>query len=245
MRRPCLVLAMALVAPVVVAAQRPPVVWATDSATPCVGLTVSFVADSARAQALVGARWIVAARDGKSNVSLFVTNCARSTIGGRTIGSATIGALILGAAARQSARGTAPARGAVVPVVFGDSGASVPELFRSYAFGVQGAHVSMQVDSSVSPRRVTVTVATPAGRIDVTAVPADLATNRSVTSVLIGTDHEQPSEFAGPEWMERHQATATVRATGTTLLTRLGVTEMPTTALFDTAFGWRFTFRIN
>jgi hypothetical protein len=244
MGRGLLTLAISIVAPSMGAAQMPAVVWATDSTAPCVGITVSINADAARMQTLVGPRWrVVPSKDGMASASLFITRCPTSTIGSRRIGSATIAAVILAVESRADAPGGA--RAPVVPLVFGDSGAPVPELFRSHAFAVRSASVTLGVDSAASPRRVTFAVATKAGLIDGSATPSDSSTTRSLDSRLSGTDATRTSEFTGPEWMHRSQASANVRATGTTLFSDLGVVTMPTTALYDAEFGWRFAFQLK
>ena len=242
MRRAILTVAISIAAPSTGAAQTPAVVWATDSAAPCVGITVSISADAAKMQALVGPRWrVVPSKDGAASASVFITRCPTSAIGNRRVGAATIAAVILAVESRADAPGGA--RAPVVPLVFGDSGAPVPELFRSHAFAVRPASVTLDVDSSSSPRRVTFVVATTAGRIEGSAAPSDSSTIRSLDSRLSGTDPTRASEFSGPEWMHRSQATANVHGTGTTLFSELGVTAMPNTALYDAGFGWRFTFQ--
>ena len=242
--RTLLTVAVFIVASSTGAAQTPAVVWATDSTAPCVGITVSINTDATKMQALVGPRWrVVPSKDGTASASLFITRCPTSTIGNRRIGAATIAAIILAVESRADAPGGG--RAPVVPLVFGDSGAPVPELFRAHAFAVRSASVTLDVDSAASPRRVTFAVATKAGRIGGSATPADSSTTRSLDSRLAGTDPTRPSEFVGPEWMRRSQATASVRATGTTLFSELGVTTMPTTALYDAPFGWRFAFQLK
>ncbi len=243
-RRALLTVAISIVAPSTGAAQTPAVVWATDSMAPCVGITVSINTDAAKMQALVGPRWrVVPSKDGMASASLFITRCPTSTIGNRRIGTATIAAIILAVESRADAPGGA--RAPVVPLVFGDSGAPVPELFRSHAFAVRPESVTLDVDSAASPRRVTFAVATKAGRIDGLATPSDSSTIRSLDSRLSGTDPTRASEFTGPEWMHRSQATANVHATEITLFSELGVTAMPNSALYDAGFGWRFTFQVK
>jgi hypothetical protein len=221
-----------------------PVVWSTDSTAPCVGITVSLLADPAKMQALVGPRWrVVPSKDGRASASLFITRCPTSTIGNRRIGTATIAAVILAVESRADVPGGA--RAPVVPLVFGDSGAPVPDLFRAHAFAVRSAAVTLDVDSATSPHRVTFAVMTKAGAIDGSATPSDSSTIRSLDSRLSGTDPTRASEFAGPEWMHRSQASANVRATGKTLFSELGVVTMPTTALYDAGFGWRFAFQLK
>jgi hypothetical protein len=244
MSRALLTVAISIVAPSTGAAQMPAVVWATDSTAPCVGITVSINADAARMQPLVGPRWrVVPSKDGLASASLFITRCPTSTIGNRRIGVATIAAVILAVESRADAPGGA--RAPVVPLVFGDSGAPVPALFRSHAFAVRPASVTLDVDSSASPRRVTFAVTTTGGRIDGSATPSDSSAIRSLDSRLSGTDPARASEFTGPEWMHRSQASANVRAAGATLFSELGVTTMPTTALYDAGFGWRFSFQLK
>ena len=236
--------AISIALPSTGAAQGPAVVWATDSTAPCVGITVSINADAAKMQALVGPRWrVVPSKEGTAPASLFITRCPTSTIANRRIGPATIAAVIL--AVESRADGPGGARAPVVPLVFGDSAAPVPELFRSHAFAVRPASVTLDVDSSSSSRRVTFAVATKTGRIDGSATPSDSSTVRSLDSRLSGTDPTRASEFTGPEWMHRSQATANVRATGTTLFSELGVMTMPTVALYDAGFGWRFAFQVR
>jgi hypothetical protein len=244
MRQGLLTIAFSIVAPSAGAAQTPAVVWATDSTTPCVGITVAITADAEKMQALVGPRWrVVPSNGGMASASLFITSCPRSTIGNRRVGPATIAAVILAVEVRADTAGSA--RVPVVPLVFGDSGAPVPELFRAHAFAVRSASVTLDVDSAASPHRVVFSVATQAGRIDGSAIPAGGSTTRSLDSRLSGTDATRASEFSGPEWMRRSQASATVRATGATLFSELGLTTMPTTALYDAGFGWRFAFHVK
>jgi hypothetical protein len=243
-RRAFLTVAISIAVPSTGAAQGPAVVWATDSTAPCVGITVSINTDAAKMQAFVGPRWrVVPSKDGTASTSLFITKCPTSTIGNRRIGTATIAAVILAVESRADAPGGA--RAPVVPLVFGDSAAPVPELFRAHAFAVRSASVTLDVDSAASPRRVTFSVTTKAGRIDGSATPSDSSAIRSLDSRLSATDPARASEFTGPEWMHRSQASATVRATGTTLFSELGVVTMPTTALYDVGFGWRFTFQVK
>jgi hypothetical protein len=224
---------------------RPPVVWATDSAAPCIGLTVAFQADSAAVQRLLAPRWEPGtSHDGKTPVTLFVTRCPRSSIDGKAIGSSTIAAVILGVRARPGSTGVAPVRAAAVPIVYGDSGAPVTELFRRFAFDVRTASVSIVARAAGGSRRVTFVVATPGGRIEASAQVADTARIAVMNSRLVGTDATRASDFSGPEWTRRSRAPATVRASGNTLFTQLGVAEMPTAALYDAGFGWRFTFHL-
>jgi hypothetical protein len=244
MRHALLALATLAASPLTSAAQSAPVVWATDSTAPCVGITVSINADPAKMQALVGPRWrVVPSKDGTAAASLFVTRCPRSTVGDRRIGVATIAAVILAVESRADAAGGP--RSPVVPVVFGEAGAPVIELFRSHAFAVRPASVTLEVDSASLPHHASFAVVTPTGLIDVTATPADSSSVRSLDSRLFGTDPSRASEFSGPEWMHRHQAPAAVRTTGTTLFSELGVATMPTTALYDAGFGWRFAFQVK
>ena len=246
MRHGLLVVAILAAVPLTGAAQSalPPVVWATDSAAPCVGITVSVSADAAKMQALVGPRWrVVPSKDGTASASLFITKCPTSTVGNRRIGPATIAAVILAVESRADAAGGP--RAPVVPLVFGEAGAPIPELFRTHAFAVRPASVTLDVDSAASSRRAAFAIATQSGRIDGTATPADSSTVRSLDSRLFGTDPTRASDFSGPEWMRRSQASAAVRATGTTLFSELGVSTMPATALYDAAFGWRFAFQVK
>ncbi|HEY2164119.1 MAG TPA: hypothetical protein VGH04_09020, partial [Gemmatimonadaceae bacterium] len=162
-----MIVAISIVAPPSGTAQAPAVVWSTDSTASCVGITVAIDADPAKMQALVGPRWrVVPSKDGRASASLFITRCPTSTIGNRRIGTATIAAVILAVESRADAPGGA--RAPVVPVVFGDSGAPVPELFRAHAFAVRSAAVTLDVDSAAppSPHRVTFAVTSKAGRID-------------------------------------------------------------------------------
>jgi hypothetical protein len=219
------------------------VVWATDSTAPCTGVTVSINTDAAKMQALVGPRWrVVPSKDGTVGASLFITKCPRSTIGDRRIGPAAIAAVILAVESRDSA---GAGRSPVVPLAFGESGSPVAELFRAHAFAVRAATVTLDVDSSAGVKKVRFGVATPAGRIEGSAVVADSSAVRSINSRLFGTDATRPSEFSGPEWMRRSSASATVRGTGQTLFSELGVGAMPTTAIYDGGFGWRFAFLLR
>jgi hypothetical protein len=244
MRHPLLAVAILAAAPSTGAAQSAPVVWATDSTAPCVGITVSVNADAAKMQALVGPRWrVVPSKDGTASASLFITRCPKSTVDTRRISAATIAAVILAVESRADAPGGA--RAPVVPLVFGEAEAPIPELFRTHAFAVRPASVTLDVDSTTAARHATFAIATKTGRIDGTATPADSSTVRSLDSRLFGTDPTRASDFSGPEWMRRSQASATVRATGTTLFSELGVATMPTTALYDAGFGWRFSFEVK
>jgi len=246
MRHALFVFAISTTAFATVAAQKPAVVWATDSLAPCTGITVSINADAAKMQALVGPRWrVVPSKDGTAPTSLFITTCPRSTIGDRRIGSATIAVVILAVESRADTAGSA--RSPVVPLVVGDLGSPVVELFRAHAFAVRPGTVTLDVDSPANgaAKRVTFGVTTQGGRIEGSAVVADSSTVRSINSRLFGTHPTRPSEFSGPEWMRRSSASATVRATGTTLFSELGVGKMPTTAIYDDGFGWRFAFLLN
>ena len=246
MRYPVSVFALSTIALSTATAQRgsAAVVWATDSTAPCVGVTVSINADAAKLQALVGPRWrVVPSKDGTAGASLFITKCPKSTIGGRHIASATIAAVILAVESRADSSGGA--RSPVVPVAFGESGSPVAELFRSHAFAVRAATVKLTVDSTAAPKKVTFGVATQVGRIEGSAVVSDSSAVRLINSRLFGTDPRRPSEFSGPEWMRRSSASATVRATGKTLFSELGVVTMPTTAIYDAEFGWRFAFSMK
>ena len=244
MRQSPLVLAIAGAALSSVAAQTAPVIWATDSTAPCVGVTLPINANAAKLQALVGRRWrVVPSKDERASASLFVTRCPTSTVGNRRIGDATIAALILAAEPRGDSAGGA--RAPIVPLVFAESGAAVAGLFRGHGFVVRAASVTLDVDSTAAPRRITFAIATPLGRIDGSALPKDSAAVRSVNSRLFGTDSTRASEFSGPEWMRRSSASATVRASGQTLLSELGVVALPSTALYDADFGWRFEFQIK
>jgi hypothetical protein len=205
---------------------------------------VSINGDATKLQALVGPRWrVVPSKDGTASASLFVTRCPTSAVGTRHIGAATIAAVILAVESRADAPGGP--RAPVVPLVFGEAGGPIPELFRVHAFTVRPASVTLDVDSAVSPRRATFAIATQGGRIEGSAIPADSSTVRSLDSRLFGTDPTRASDFSGPEWMHRHLASATVRATGATLFSELGVGTMPTTALYDAGFGWRFAFQVK
>lgn len=246
MARLSLVLAVTMGLPAAAVAQQPAVVWATDSLAPCTGVTVAFQADSARAQALVGPGWTVTAgKGGRVGISLFITRCPRSSIGGRSIEAATIAAVIVGVSGAPDSAGGRPVRAAAVPIVYGDALAPLTALFRSFAFHVRPAAVSIGIDSSASVRRVTFSVATRDGRIDGSIAVADTGATRAVTSRLVGTDAQRPSEFVGPEWSRQARVAATVRTTGLTLVSELGVDAMPAVAQYDTEFGWRFTFRMR
>jgi len=244
MRDTLLAIVAFVAAPLAAKAQNPAVVWATDSTAPCVGVTVSVNANAAKLQALVGPRWrVVPSKDGTAAASLFVTRCPKSAVGDRRIGPATIAAVILAVESRADAPGGP--RAPVVPLVFGETGAPIPELFRSNAFVVRAASVTLAVDSAALPHRASFAVVTPGGLIDGTAIPSDSSTVRSLDSRLSGTDPSRVSEFSGPEWMRRYQASAAVLTTGTTLFSELGVATMPTTALYDADFGWRFAFQVK
>ena len=159
------------------------------------------------------------------------------------IGTATIAAVILAVESRADAPGGA--RAPVVPLSFGDSGSAGPRVVPLTRFhgAFRGRHARRRF------RRVTASrdfrVETKAGRIDGSATPSDSSTIRSLDSRLSGTDPIRASEFTGPEWMHRSQASANVRATGTTLFSELGVMTMPTTALYDAGFGWRLRSSSN
>jgi hypothetical protein len=47
--------------------------------------------------------------------------------------------------------------------------------------------------------------------------------------------------FGGHEWANRRFGTVTVQASGTTILSRLGITAPPDFATYDTGFSWTFT----
>ncbi len=225
-------------------AAPPAVVWATDSTAPCVGLTVTFDADSAHVQALVGSRWAVPpAHEGNTTVSLFATRCPRSTVGGRRVRDATIAAVIVGVLAPGGSANAASVHTAAVPIVYGAAGAPATELFRSFGFTVRDAAVSVRIDSSGSTPRVSFTVATGAGRIEASAPVVDTARTTVRNSRLVGTGIGMSSEFTGPEWSRHGRVTVTVQATGTTIFSELHASPFPTGGFYDAGFGWRFRFR--
>lgn len=224
-------------------AQTPAAVWATDSAAPCAGLTVGWHVAATRLQALVGSRGIVAAdSSGRGVVLLFATTCPGSTIDGAAAGPAALGVAIVRLAPKTDSTLGPQTRWSAVPIAYGPAGALVTGLFRRFGFHTATGTVTLRADSSGGARRVMFVIETAQGRVEATAVIADSVSHFALTGALLATDTPRPGRFAGPEWADRRVGTATVRATGETLLSRLGITAAPDVVAYDTGFGWRFTF---
>ena len=224
-------------------AQRPSAVWATDSAAPCAGLTVGWHVAATKLQALVGSRGTVAADStGRGLVLLFVTTCPRSTIDGRPTGPAALGVAIVRLAPQTDTTLTLGTRWSAVPAAYGPARAPVTRLFQRFGYYMATGTVSLLADASGGGRRVRYVIQTATGRVEATAVIADSVSHFALSGALIATGTPRPGRFAGPEWATRRGGTATVRATGVTLLSRLGITTAPDVVAYDTGFGWRFNF---
>lgn len=236
-------LPLVLLAAASASAQSPAAVWATDSAAPCAGLTVGWHVPASTLQPVVGARGTVDADpSGRGVVLLFATTCPGSTIDGRGTGPAALGAAIVRLAPQTDSSLPAQTRWSAVPAAYGPAGEPVTRLFERSGFQMATGRVSLRADSSGGARRVTFTIETAAGTVEATALIGDSVSRFDLTGALIATDAPHPGRFAGREWATRRGGTATVRATGATLLFRLGITAPPDIVAFDTGFGWRFTF---
>lgn len=223
------------------------VIWVTDSAAPCTGLTAGWWVDAARLQALVGDRGTVAPRaDGKGLVLLFATTCPGSSVSGSAIDGKFTGPVALGAVivrmqprAPDSARGP-DVRWSSMPEAFGPGGTPVTGLFTRYGYAMDTGAVTVSGDSSGGQRRARFVIQTPQGRVEMNATLVDSSSHFLIKSALISNG--VAGIFGGPEWANRRSGTATVTATGTTLLSRLGITSPPDIVAYDTDFGWTFRF---
>jgi len=224
-------------------AQGSGAVWATDSAVPCAGLTVGWHVAAGTLQALIGSRGTVAADStGRGVVILFATTCSGTTIDGRPTGPVALGAAIVRLAPQTDTTLAPGTRWSAVPAAFGPAGAPVTGLVQRSGFDVGTGPVSLHADSSAGARRVTFVIATAKGRIEATALIGDSVSHFALTGALLATGTRHPGRFAGQEWATRRGGTATVRATGETLLSQLAITAPPDIVAYDTGFGWRFTF---
>lgn len=215
--------------------------WVTDTLAPCTGLTVGWWTDATALQALVGHRGTVFARpDGKGLLLLFATTCPHSTIDDTNTGPVALGAVIIRLDTRPDSTQPAGTRWSATPFAYGPAAAPVTELFKRYGFATATGPVILQTDSTARPRRARFVIQTADGKVEANATLADSTSRFNATGYLVSGGVE--GTFGGPEWAERRTGTATVQATGATILSRLGITGPPDLAAYDTDFGWRFTF---
>jgi hypothetical protein len=223
------------------AAQGKPASWVTDSAGPCAGLTVGWWVEAAKLQAIVGARGTVAPRpDGKGLVLLFATTCPRSTIGGTNTGPVALGAVIVRLEARKDSTKPAGTRWSSAPFAYGPAAAPVTEMFKLYGFVTRTGPVILQADSTGGHRTARFVIETQDGKVEANAALGDSTTRFDLTGYLVSGGPE--GVFGGHEWASRRFGTATVQSSGTTILSRLGITGPPDLATYDTGFGWNFIF---
>ncbi|HWZ29510.1 MAG TPA: hypothetical protein VNX15_13160 [Gemmatimonadales bacterium] len=215
--------------------------WVTDTLAPCTGLTVGWWVDAPKLQALVGTRGTVAPRaDGKGLVLLFATTCPHSTIDGTNTGPVALGAAIIRLQPRVDSTKPADLRWSSTPFAYGPAAAPVTEMFKLYGFATATGPVILQADSSGGVRRARFVIETADGKVEASATLGDSTAHFALRGALLSGGPD--GTFGGPEWANRRFGTATVQATGATLLSRLGITTPPDLATFDTGFGWTFTF---
>lgn len=223
------------------AAQSKSALWVTDTLTPCTGLTVGWWVDAPRLQALVGTRGTVAPRaDGKGLVLLFATTCPHSTIDGVNTGPVALGAVIVRLEPRADSTKPKDLRWSSTPFAYGPAAAPVTEMFKLYGFATATGPVILQADSSGGVRKARFVIETADGKVEARATLGDSTTHFALRGALLSGGPE--GTFGGPEWADRRFGTATVQATGATLLSRLGITAPPDVVAYDTNFGWTFTF---
>lgn len=223
------------------AAQGQPATWVTDSAAPCAGLTVGWWVEAPKLQAIVGTRGTVALRpDGKGLVLLFATTCPHSAIDGTNTGPVALGAVIVRLDARKDSTKAAGTRWSATPFAYGPAAAPVTEMFKLYGFATGTGPVILQSDSAGGHRTARFVIETQDGKVEADAALGDSTARFDLTGYLLSGGPE--GVFGGHEWANRRFGTATVQASGTTILSRLGITGPPDLATFDTGFGWNFTF---
>ncbi|HEX4633663.1 MAG TPA: hypothetical protein VH163_07525 [Gemmatimonadales bacterium] len=223
------------------AAQTKPASWGTDSLAPCAGLTVGWWVDAPKLQAIVGTRGTVAPRpDGKGLVLLFATTCPHSTIDGTNTGPVALGAVIVRIEARKDSTKPAGTRWSSAPFAYGPAAAPVTEMFKLYGFATGTGPIILQADSAGGQRKARFVIETQDGKVEAKAVLGDSTARFDLMGYLLSGGTE--GVFGGHEWANRRFGTATVQASGTTILSRLGITGPPDLATFDTNFGWMFTF---
>ena len=223
------------------AGQGKPAQWVTDTLAPCAGLTVGWWVDAMKLQAIVGSRGTVAPRpDGKGLVLVFATTCPHSTIDGTNTGPVALGAVIVRLEARKDSTKPAGTRWSGTPFAFGPAAAPVTEMFKLYGFATGTGPVILQADSSGGHRTARFAFETADGKVEAIAALGDSTTRFNITGYLLSGGTE--GMFGGNEWANRRFGTATVQASGTTILSRLGITTPPDLATYDTGFGWTFTF---
>jgi len=223
------------------AAQGKPAQWVTDTAAPCAGLTVGWWVEAAKLQTIVGVRGTVAPRpDGKGLVLLFATTCPHSTIDGTNTGPVALGAVIVRIEARKDSTRPAGTRWSSSPFAYGPAAAPVTEMFKLYGFATSTGPVILQADSAGGQRRALFVIETGDGKVEANVALGDSTTRFDVTGYLASGGPE--GVFGGHEWANRRFGTATVQASGQTILSRLGITTPPDLATFDTNFGWAFSF---
>ena len=230
-------LLLGLAAPL--SSQGKPAQWVTDSLAPCAGLTVGWWVEAAKLQAIVGPRGTVAPRpDGKGLVLLFATTCSKSTIDGTNTGPVALGAVIIRLEARKDSTRPAGTRWSSTPFAYGPAAAPVTEMFKLFGFATGTGPVILQADSAGRSARFVIETAD--GKVEASATLGDSTARFDLTGYLVSGGPE--GVFGGHEWANRRFGTATVQASGTTILSRLGITTSPDLATFDTNFGWNFTF---
>lgn len=235
------VISWLLVAAAPVAAQGHTALWVTDTLAPCTGLTVGWWVDAPKLQALVGPRGTVAPRaDGKGLVLLFATTCPHSTIDGTNTGPVALGAVIIRLQPRADSTKPKDLRWSSTPFAYGPAAAPVTEMFKLYGYATSTGPVILQADSSGGVRKARFVIETADGKVEASATLGDSTTRFSLRGALLSGGAD--GTFGGPEWANRRFGTATVQATGATLLSRLGITTAPDVVAYDTNFGWTFTF---
>lgn len=215
--------------------------WVTDTLAPCAGLTVGWWVDAPKLQALVGDRGIVAPRpDGKGLVLLFATTCPHSELDGTNTGPVALGAVIIRLQARPDSTRPAGTRWSSAPFAYGPAAAPVTEMFKLYGFATGTGPVILQADSTGGQRKARFVIETADGKVEANATLGDSTARFAITGYL--TSGGPAGMFGGAEWANRRFGTATVQASGATILSRLGITTAPDLATYDTNFGWTFTF---
>jgi hypothetical protein len=202
---------------------------------------VGWWVDAPKLQALVGTRGTVAPRaDGKGLVLLFATTCPHSTIDGTNTGPVALGAVIIRLQPRADSTEPKDLRWSSTPFAYGPAAAPVTEVFRLYGYATSTGPVILQADSSGGVRKARFVIETADGKVEAGATLGDSTTRFSLRGALLSGGPD--GTFGGPEWANRRFGTATVQATGATLLSRLGITAAPDVVAYDTDFGWTFTF---
>lgn len=177
---------------------------------------------------------------GRGVFVLFAFECPDTEIDGEATGPVSGGAAIVPVETPNATHGIEADGWAAIPEHVGD--APVAELFSTHGFTVPEGEASVAIDRSPLGWRVRMTYNTSEGEVAADGGVDPNASDEELDNALVA-DHADPfSVFHGPEQRTRRTGQATVQASGTTWVSRLGLEPTPFSYAVDTEFGWDFTF---